>query len=291
MCITAQHKKKSYQTYLSQTMTFENSKAIAAECNISLVIYFFPDFCAPDQICDYIPPRGVRDRRDPTTDLDIDMAFILDSSESTWPSVFTEIKQYVALMTEQLVMSPEPSSTSHHARVALVQHAPYEYLHNSSGIPISVAFGLTDHKSPHSVRSFLEDKVHQLEGGRALASALEGTVEHVFEKAPHPRHLKVLVLLVTGPVELYEDRIIRAATEVKCKGYFIVVMAVGKLFSTGDVRVLAQVASEPSDVFFKRVDRPSGFYDDHIQTFARLLPKYLGRKLQNVLKMLKKAAY
>ncbi|XP_052461970.1 collagen alpha-3(VI) chain isoform X2 [Carassius gibelio] len=234
------------------------------------------DFCAPDQMCDYVPPRRVRDRRDPTTDLDIDMAFILDSSESTWPSVFTEIKRYVALMTEQLEMSPDPASTTHHARVALVQHAPYEYLHNGSGIPISVTFGLTDHKSPNSVRSFLQDKVHQLEGGRALADALEGTVEHVFEKVPHPRHLKVLVLFVTGPVELHEERIIRAATGVKCKGYFVVVMAVGKLFSAGDVRVLAQVASEPSDVFFKRVDRPSGFYDDHIQTFARLLPKYLG---------------
>uniref|UniRef100_A0A9J8B9L9 Collagen alpha-3(VI) chain n=1 Tax=Cyprinus carpio carpio TaxID=630221 RepID=A0A9J8B9L9_CYPCA len=234
------------------------------------------DFCAPDQMCGYIPIRGVRDRRDLTTDLDIDMAFVLDSSESTWPSVFTEINQYVALMTEQLEMSPEPASSTHHARVALVQHAPYEYLHNGSGIPISVTFGLTDHKSPHSVRSFLLNKVHQLEGGRALADALEGTVEHVFEKAPHPRHLKVLVLLVTGPVELHEERIIRAATEVKCKRYFIVVMAVGKLFSAGDVRVLAQVASEPSDVFFKRVNRPSGFYDDHIQTFARLLPKYLG---------------
>uniref|UniRef100_A0A673L4V1 Collagen alpha-3(VI) chain-like n=1 Tax=Sinocyclocheilus rhinocerous TaxID=307959 RepID=A0A673L4V1_9TELE len=234
------------------------------------------DFCAPDEMCNYVPHRGARDRRDPTTDLDIDMVFVLDSSESTWPSVFTEIKQYVSLMIEQLEMSPEPANTTHHARVALVQHAPYEYLHNGSGMPISVTFGLTDHKSPNSVRSFLLDKVHQLEGGRALADALEGTVEHVFEKVPHPRHLKVLVILVTGPVELHEERIIRAATEVKCKGYFIVVMAVGKLFSTGDVRVLAQVASEPSDVFFKRVDRPSGFYDDHIQTFARLLPKYLG---------------
>ncbi|RXN29074.1 collagen alpha-3(VI) chain-like protein [Labeo rohita] len=234
------------------------------------------DFCAPDQMCDYIPPRGVRDRRDPTTDLDIDMAFVVDSSESTWPSVFTETKQYVAQMIEQLEMSPDPAISTHHARVALVQHAPYEYLHNGSGLPISITFGLTDHKSANSVRSFLQNKMHQLEGGRALADALEGTVEHVFEKAPHPRHLKVLVLLVTGPVELHEERIIRAATEVKCKGYFIVVMAVGKLFSAGDVRVLSQVASEPSDVFFKRVDRPSGFYDDHIQTFARLLPKYLG---------------
>ncbi|XP_051565473.1 collagen alpha-3(VI) chain [Myxocyprinus asiaticus] len=233
------------------------------------------DVCAPDQMCDYVPPSRVRDRRDSTTDLDIDMTFILDSSETTWPSVFTEMKLYVAQMVAQLEMSPEPASSTHHARVALVQHAPYEYLHNGSGIPVSVAFGLTDHKSASIVQSFLLDKVHQLEGGWALAAALEGTVEHVFEKAPHPRNLKVLVLLVTGPVEQDEERIVRAAIEVKCKGYFIVVMAVGKLFSAGDARVLAQVASEPSDVFYKRVDGPSGFYDDHIQTFARLLPKYL----------------
>lgn len=250
------------------------------------VIFWFltiSDFCAPDTTCDYVPPRGVRGRRDPTTDLDIDMTFIVDSSESTWPSVFTGIKQYVSQMVEQLELSPDPAFTSHHARVALVQHTPYEYLHNGSGIPISVAFGLTDHRSADSVRTFLMDKVHQLEGGRHLAAALEGTVEHVYEKAPHPRHLKVLVLLVTGPVEEEEERILRASIEVKCKGYFIVVIAVGKHFSPGDVSVLAQVASEPSDVFFKRVDGPSGFYDDHIQIFAKLLPKYLSRKSNAVL--------
>ncbi|KAI7808924.1 putative collagen alpha-3VI chain [Triplophysa rosa] len=241
------------------------------------------DFCAPDTMCDYVPPRGVRGRRDPTTDLDIDMTFIVDSSESTWPSVFMGIKQYVSQMVEQLELSPDPAIASHHARVALVQHTPYEYLHNGSGIPISMAFGLTDHRSADSVRTFLMDKVHQLEGGRHLAAALEGTVEHVYEKAPHPRHLKVLVLLVTGPVEEDEERILQASIEVKCKGYFIVVIAVGKQFSPGDVSVLAQVASEPSDVFFKRVDGPSGFYDDHIQIFAKLLPKYLS--LENVLYM------
>nr|XP_055072083.1 collagen alpha-3(VI) chain isoform X2 [Misgurnus anguillicaudatus] len=234
------------------------------------------DFCAPDASCGNVPSRGTRDRRDSTTDLDIDMTFIVDSSETTWPSVFTDIKQYVAHMVEQLELSPDPATTTHHARVALVQHTPYEYLNNGSGIPISVAFGLTDLKSANSIRTFLMDKVLQLEGGRALAAALEGAVEHVHEKSPNPRHLKVLVLMLTGPVEVDGQRILQASVEVKCKGYFIVVMAVGKRFGPGDVSLLAQVASEPSDVFFKRVDGPSGFYDDHIQTFAKLLPKYLG---------------
>lgn len=239
--------------------------------------FLFPDFCTPDQICDS-EPLGTRGRRAPTTDLDIDMAFILDSSESTWPSVFTEMKHYVAHMVNQLEISADPASTTLHARVALVQHAPYEYLHNSTGIPISIGFGLTDHKSAKDIQNFLQDKVHQLEGGRALAAALESTVEQVFEKAPHPRHMKVLILMVTGPVEMDEERLVKAATEIKCNGYFIVVIRIGKEISAGDARVLAQVASEPSDVFYKNADGPSGFYGSHLQTFAQLLPKYLSCK-------------
>ncbi|KAI4893678.1 hypothetical protein NFI96_020049, partial [Prochilodus magdalenae] len=232
------------------------------------------DFCAPDQICDYEPPQ-TRGRRASTTDLDIDMAFILDSSDSTWPNVFTEIKQYIGQVVDNLEISTDPATTTHHARVALVQHAPYEYLHNSSTIPISIGFGLTDHKSAKDIQSFLMDKVYQLEGGRDLAAALESTVENVFEKAPHQRHLKVLMLMVTGSVEEDEERLVKAAIEVKCKGYFIVVIRIGKQISAGDARVLAQVASEPSDVFFKHADGPSGFYDSHLQIFAQLLPKYL----------------
>ncbi|KAG9271309.1 collagen alpha-3(VI) chain [Astyanax mexicanus] len=189
------------------------------------------------------------------------MAFLIDSSESTWPTVFTEMKQYLAHVVDQLEISADPATTMHHARVALVQHAPYEYLHNNSGIPISIGFGLTDHKSSQDVQSFLLDKLYQLEGGRALAAALESTVENVFEKAPYPRHLKVLMLLVTGPVEEEEERLVKAATEVKCKGYFIVVIRIGNPIPAGDARVLAQVASEPSDVFYKNADGPLGFYD------------------------------
>lgn len=185
-------------------------------------------------------------------------------------------------MVNQLEISMEPVTSAHHARVALVQHCPYEYLYNDSSIPIDMAFGLTDHKSVQDIQSFLLDKVQQLEGGRDLAAALESTVEHVFEKAPHPRHLKVLILLVTGPVEENGQKLLTAAINVKCKGYFIVVIGVGKQLSAGDARILAQVASEPSDVFYKTLDGPLGFYDNHLQRFAHLLPKYLSCKYNSL---------
>nr|XP_046214442.1 collagen alpha-3(VI) chain-like isoform X6 [Oncorhynchus gorbuscha] len=233
------------------------------------------DSCAPDQMCDYVPPQQSRDRRSSTTDVDIDMAFVMDSSETTYPTVFTEIKRYVAHIVEQLEVSSDPMASIHHARVAVIQQAPYEFLRNSSGSPIRVDVGLTDHRSAQDIRNFLLDKTPQLEGGRALAAAIEHTVEQVFERAPHQRDLKMLTLFVTGPVEEDEERLVAVATDAKCKGYFLVILGVGEKLSAGDARVMMRMASEPSDVFFKRLTSTSHFYDKHIQNFGRLLPKYL----------------
>lgn len=208
------------------------------------------------------------------------MAFIMDSSESTYPTVFTEIKRYIAHIVEQLQVSSNPTSSVHHARVAVIQQAPYEFLHNKTSSPIHVDIGLTEHHSGHEIVKFLLEKTPQLEGGRALAKAIEWTVEQVFEKAPLHRDKKVLMLFVTGSVEEEEAQLIRIATEVKCRGYFLVILGVGENLSTGDVRVLSRMASEPADVFFKRLDSLSRFYDKHIQNFGQLMPKYISSKFK-----------
>ncbi|KAF7649882.1 hypothetical protein LDENG_00134560 [Lucifuga dentata] len=233
------------------------------------------DVCSPDQICDYIPPSTSRDRRSSTTDVDIDMAFVMDSSESTYPTVFTEIKRYIAHIVEQLHISSDPTSSIHHARVSVIQQAPYEFLSNNSGSPICVDIGLTEHRSAQDIVNFLLEKTPQLEGGRALAAAVESTVEQVFERTPLLRDRKVLMLFVTGGVEEEKEQLLRVATEVKCKGYFLVILGVGEKLSAGDAHVLSHMASEPSDVFFKRLSSISQFYDKHILAFGQLLPKYI----------------
>ncbi|KAK2839440.1 hypothetical protein Q5P01_013180 [Channa striata] len=239
------------------------------KCHICL------DLCSPDQTCDYVPPSFTRDRRSFTTDVDIDVAFVLDSSESTYPTIFTEIKRYIAHIVEHLHVSSNPVTSVHHARVSVVQQAPYEFLHNKTGLPIRVDIGLTEHNSAQDIVKFLLEKTQQLEGGRALAAAIESTVEHVFQNAPLQRDRKLLVLFVTGSVEKEEEQLMRIATEVKCSGFFLVIMGVGDKLSAGDTRVLSRMASEPSDVFFKRLDSITYFYDKHIQTFGQLLPKYI----------------
>lgn len=233
------------------------------------------DTCSPDRICDYVPPSATRDRRSSATDLDIDMAFVMDSSETTYPVVFTEIKRYIAHIVEQLEVSSNPTSSIHQARVSVVQQAPYEFLYNKTGSPIQVDISLTEHQSGQDIIKFLLEKTPQLEGGRALAAAMESTLEQVFEKAPLQRDKKVLLLFVTGSVEEEEQQLIRIATEVKCRGYFLVIFGVGEKLTAGDTRLLSRMASEPSDVFFKRLESISDFYDKHILTFGQLMPKYI----------------
>ncbi|XP_037136411.1 uncharacterized protein col6a3 isoform X2 [Syngnathus acus] len=233
------------------------------------------DICAPDQMCDYIPPSPGRDRRSFTTDVDIDMSFVVDSSESTYPAVFTEIKRYIAHMVEHLQVSSSPETSPHHARVAVLQQAPYQFIHNHTKIPVHVDIGLTEHQSAEGIVKFLLDKTPQLEGGRSLAAAMEWTVEHVFEKAPLQRPRKVLMLFVTGGVEELEEQLVRVAIDIKCRGYFLVIFGVGEKLSAGDARVLSRMASEPTDVFFKRLDTISQFYDKHLRTFGQMLPKYI----------------
>lgn len=231
-------------------------------------------------MCDYVPPAAGRDRRSSVTGVDIDMAFLMDSSESTYPTVFIEIKRYIAHIVEQLQVSSNPTSSVHHARVTVIQQAPYEYLHNSTSSPIHVDIGLTEHTSSQDIVKYLLEKTPQLEGGRALAAAIESTVERVFEKAPLQRDRRVLVLFVTGSVEEEEEKLIRIATEVKCRGYFLVIMAVGETLTARDTSVLSRMASEPADVFFKRLDSASSFYDKHIRTFGQLMPKYISSKFR-----------
>uniref|UniRef100_A0A8C9U9M6 Collagen type VI alpha 3 chain n=1 Tax=Scleropages formosus TaxID=113540 RepID=A0A8C9U9M6_SCLFO len=234
------------------------------------------DFCAPDQSCSYIPPQPSRERRSSTTDLDIDIAVLMDSSKTTWPAVFVEMKHYISHLIDHLEISANPKTSLHHARVAIVQHSPYEFTHNGSTVPVQVDISLTDHGSKDDLKHFLQTKVLQLEGERALGSAIEYTIEHVFEKAPHPRDLKAIMLMVTGPLmEEEEERLVRIATDAKCKGYILIVFGVGDRLRASDVQILSRLASEPSSVFFKRIESTTQFYDEYIQRFGRLLPKYL----------------
>uniref|UniRef100_A0A8C9DXL6 Collagen type VI alpha 3 chain n=1 Tax=Phocoena sinus TaxID=42100 RepID=A0A8C9DXL6_PHOSS len=235
------------------------------------------DICNIDPSCGFGNWRpSFRDRRAAGSDVDIDMVFILDSSESTTPFQFNEMRKYIQYLVQQLDMSPDPKASQHFARVAVVQHAPYESVGNASVPPVKMEFSLADYGSKEKLLAFLGSRMAQLQGTRALGSAIDYTIENIFESAPNPRDLKLLVLMLTGEVlsqQLQEAQ--RAILQAKCKGYFFVILGIGRKVN---VKELYSFASEPNDIFFKLMDKSTELNEEPLMRFGRLLPSFISSK-------------
>uniref|UniRef100_A0A8C4LL75 Collagen type VI alpha 3 chain n=1 Tax=Equus asinus asinus TaxID=83772 RepID=A0A8C4LL75_EQUAS len=232
------------------------------------------DICNIDPSCGFGSWRpSFRDRRAAGSNADLDVAFILDSSESTTPFQFNEMRKYVGYLVRQLDVSPDPKASQHFARVALVQHAPYESVGNSSVPPVKVEFSLTDYGSKEKLVNFLSSRMTQLQGTRALGSAIDYTIENIFESAPNPRDLKIVVLMLTGEVQKEQlEEAQRVILQAKCKGYFFVILGIGRKVN---VKEVYSFASEPNDVFFKLVDFSILLNEEPLMRFGRLLPSFV----------------
>nr|XP_020043155.1 collagen alpha-3(VI) chain isoform X1 [Castor canadensis]XP_020043156.1 collagen alpha-3(VI) chain isoform X1 [Castor canadensis]XP_020043157.1 collagen alpha-3(VI) chain isoform X1 [Castor canadensis] len=232
------------------------------------------DICNIDPSCGFGSWRpSFRDRRAAGSDADIDLAFILDSSESTTLFQFNEMKKYISYLVRQLDLSPDPKASQHFARVAVVQHTPYESAGNASVPPGKVEFSLMDYGSKEKLLNFLSRGMTQLQGTRALGRAIDYTIENVFESTPNPRDLKIVVLMITGEMQKQQlEEAQRAILQAKCKGYFFVVLGIGRKVN---VKEVYGFASEPNDVFFKLVDKSTELNEEPLMRFGRLLPSFV----------------
>ncbi|MEE6490859.1 hypothetical protein FKM82_016035 [Ascaphus truei] len=256
------------QVIVLSSIRFNETIRKVLSCHVCL------DVCEPDSSCGTPSSRGdARLRRSTTTDVDIDLAFLVDSSDSTTPAQFAEIKKFVSHVVEQLEVSSDPKSSTHHARIAVLQHAPYEHLRNASSLPVQVDVGLTEYSSKEQLQDFIRSKMTQLHGARSLNSAIQYAVENMFEMVPNPRSMKVIFLILTGEVKGHELKQLRQmVTEAKCKGFFIVALSIGKKVNAGHLYTLS---SEPHDVFFKRADKPSELHEETLLRFGLQLPGFL----------------
>ncbi|KAL6088616.1 hypothetical protein STEG23_026263, partial [Scotinomys teguina] len=232
------------------------------------------DICNIDPSCGFGSWRpSFRDRRAAGSDVDIDLAFILDSSEATTLFQFNEMKKYIGYVVRQLDLSPDPKASQHFARVAVVQQATYESMDNASVPPVKVEFSLTDYGAKEKLLDFLSRRMTQLQGTMALGNAIEYTIENVFESAPNPRDLKIVVLMLTGDMQRQQlEEAQRVILQAKCKGYFFVVLGIGRKVN---VKEVYSFASEPNDVFFKLVDKSTELNEEPLMRFGRLLPSFV----------------
>ncbi|XP_072336667.1 collagen alpha-3(VI) chain-like [Scyliorhinus torazame] len=253
---------------LSQFYIFRNDDETV---NNVMTCHVCLDFCEANAVCDAKFFRTKRSTK--PNDVNLDMAFIIDSSATISPNQFIEIKRYISYVTEQLEISKEPSTSNHQARIAVVQHALYNSQTNYSQERVKAEFSLTDYNSSKDIREYIRDKMTQLEGTRATAHAVEWTVENIFEKAPQPRQFKLILLITTGDLpEAEREKLETVVIDAKCKGFFFVIFNIVKKHNEKN---LINLASTPQDVYFKPINHIAELHSEELLRFGRQFPKYI----------------
>lgn len=241
------------------------------------VLCFFLDICNIDLFCGFGSWRFFfRDRRVAGSNADFDVVFILDSFEFIIFFQFNEMRKYVGYLVRQLDVSSDFKVFQYFVRVVFVQYAFYESVGNFSVSFVKVEFFLIDYGFKEKLVNFFSSRMMQLQGIRVLGSVIDYIIENIFESVFNLRDLKIVVLMLIGEVQKEQlEEVQRVILQVKCKGYFFVILGIGRKVN---VKEVYSFVSELNDVFFKLVDKLIEFNEEFLMRFGRLLLFFVSSK-------------
>ncbi|KAK1332450.1 hypothetical protein QTO34_007127 [Cnephaeus nilssonii] len=181
--------------------------------------------------------------------VDVDMAFVVDSSHSVGTDVYQAALRLVDTVLDNLEVAAQPDASLYGARVALVMHTTPGFRPGAGQPPVLEAFLLTSYGHRTQMQRHIREAMgHPLQGAPALGHALEWTLEKVLLAAPLPRRAQVLFAIVASETSSWDREKLRTLSlEAKCKGITLFVLALGPAVGTRELAELAGVASTPSE--------------------------------------------
>ncbi|XP_059519982.1 collagen alpha-4(VI) chain-like [Myotis daubentonii] len=187
--------------------------------------------------------------------VDVDVAFVVDSSHSVGADVYQAALRLVDTTLDNLEVAAQPDVSLHGARVALVTHTTPGFRPGAGRPPVLEAFPLTSSGHRAQMQRLIREAMgHPLQGAPALGHALEWTLEKVLLAAPLPRRAQVLFAIVASETSSWDREKLRTLSlEAKCKGITLFVLAVGPGVGTRELAELAGVASAPSEQHLLRL--------------------------------------
>ncbi|XP_053570261.1 collagen alpha-6(VI) chain-like [Bombina bombina] len=195
------------------------------------------DKCRPDEECELDPQ--------PPTEVDMDIAFIIDSSRSIRSNGFEHVKDFVSAVLDHLVISPQPRVSDVGARVALLQQAVPGFLPNRNISPVKTEFDLISYNDRSLMKRHIEESVTQLDGPSAIGYSVQWAIDNIFSKAPKPRKHKVIFTILGSRTSYWDREKLRDITrKAKCQGFTMFVLAYGKEINDNE---LSELFSFPKD--------------------------------------------
>ncbi|XP_019522691.1 PREDICTED: collagen alpha-4(VI) chain-like [Hipposideros armiger] len=221
------------------------------------------DRCRPDPQCRSGTPGPLA--------VDVDVAFMVDSSHSVGADVYHASLSIVGATLDNMEIAAQPNVSLRGARAALGMHTTPGFWPGTGQPPVLQGFLLTSYG--HRIQ--MQRHIHKvagrpLQGAPALGHALEWTLEKVLLAAPLPRRAQVLFAIVASETSSWDREKLRTLSlEAKCKGITLFVLALGPGVGTHELAELAQVASTPSEQHLLRLEGISDAEVAYARGFVR----------------------
>uniref|UniRef100_A0A286XTB4 Collagen type VI alpha 6 chain n=2 Tax=Cavia porcellus TaxID=10141 RepID=A0A286XTB4_CAVPO len=233
---------------------------------------FCYDMCRPDTSCD-------QDRPLPAESY-MDAAFLLDGSRNVGSAEFEDIRGFLGALLEHFEITPEPTTSVTGDRVALLSHAPPNFLPNTQRSPVRTEFNLTTYSNKRLMKRHVEQSVQQLNGDAFVGHALRWTLDNVFLSTPNLRKNKVIFVISAGETSYLDGETLRQESlRAKCQGYALFVLSLGPAWNDKE---LEDLASHPLDhhlIQLGRIHKPDHrygvkFVKSFINSVRRAINKY-----------------
>uniref|UniRef100_A0A2I3G2Z0 Collagen type VI alpha 6 chain n=1 Tax=Nomascus leucogenys TaxID=61853 RepID=A0A2I3G2Z0_NOMLE len=233
---------------------------------------FCYDVCKPDASCDQARPPPVQSY--------MDAAFLLDGSRNVGSAEFEDIRAFLGALLDHFEITPEPETSVTGDRVALLSHAPPDFLPNTQKSPVRAEFNLTTYRSKRLMKRHVHESVKQLNGDAFIGHALQWTLDNVFLSTPNLRRNKVIFVISAGETSHLDGEILKKESlRAKCQGYALFVFSLGPNW---DDKELEDLASHPLDhhlVQLGRIHKPDHSYGvkfvkSFINSIRRAINKY-----------------
>lgn len=208
--------------------------------------------------------------------MDMDIAYVVDSSHSITSEDFQRAKDFVSDMLDQFDIASQPSESRGGIRVALVQQAARGFLTDRRKTPVALEFNLGTYSNKNLMKNHIQESVRQLEGPSAIASALQWTVENVFFKNPRQRRHRVIFVIIGSKTSTWDrEKLKDISLGVKCKGFTVFTLALGSNVNDNE---LIELSSFPTDQHLLTLGRVSTSEMAYAQRFSRAFLNLLQRK-------------
>lgn len=203
----------------------------------------------------------------------MDLALLVDGSRSVHADHYEGVKQVLATLLDQLVVSGQPSKADRQARVALYQQSSS---YSEAQAPVKQIFTFQQFEDRNLMKQSIFENLQQTGGYSRLGYAMEFVIMQGLLTVSKPRKNKMVLLIVGEDAEYSEraklDLISRMA---KCQGVVLFTLTVGDRFNSTQVEELASFPTEQHIVHLGHVKQGE---QEYTRRFMRTFLHILSRK-------------